>query len=136
MNTEQQLKTAGLKITVPRVRILEMLRGARARHMSAEDVYRALMTTGDDIGLATVYRVLAQFEESGLVRRHNFDENCAVYELNEDEHHDHLVCVECGHVEEFCDPVIEERQQNIAAAARFDMQEHSLIIYGNCEKCQ
>src|SRR5579872_488623 len=113
------LKKAGLKITLPRVKILQILENASSHHLSAEDVYRILLETGEDIGLATVYRVLTQFEEAGLVVRHNFAEGHSVFELDHGAHHDHLVCVKCGQVEEFFDSVIEERQQYVASQAGY-----------------
>lgn len=130
------LKKAGLKITIPRVKILQILENAKLHHVSAEDVYRELLESGDDIGLATVYRVLTQFEEAGLVKRHNFAEGHSVFELDHGTHHDHLVCVKCGRVEEFVDSVIEERQQFVAKQAGFMITEHSLNIYGICNNCQ
>lgn len=130
------LKKAGLKVTIPRVKILEILESAKAHHLSAEDVYRVLLESGEDIGLATVYRVLTQFEEAGLVNRHNFEGGHSVFELDHGRHHDHLVCVKCGRVEEFVDPVIEERQQAIADKAGYEITDHSLNIYGICGGCQ
>lgn len=130
------LKKAGLKITLPRMKILQILENARDHHLSAEDVYRILLESGEDIGLATVYRVLTQFEEAKLVNRHNFSEGHSVFELDHGTHHDHLVCVKCGHVEEFVDPVIEERQQYVANKAGYTITDHSLNIYGICSKCQ
>lgn len=130
------LKRAGLKATLPRLRILEILDASPERHVSAEDVYRALLTAGESIGLATVYRVLTQFEQAGLVIRHNFDGGSAVFELAAGEHHDHLVCVRCSRVTEFIDETIERRQRKIAAENGFTMTDHSLIIYGMCADCQ
>ena len=130
------LKKAGLKITIPRVKILEILENAQSHHLSAEDVYRVLIESGEDIGLATVYRVLTQFEEAGLVVRHNFEEGRSVFEIDHGTHHDHLVCVKCGCVEEFIDPVIEERQQHVAKQAGYTITDHSLNIYGICGVCQ
>jgi Fur family ferric uptake transcriptional regulator len=130
------LKKAGLKITLPRIKILEILENAKDHHLSAEDVYRILVESGDDIGLATVYRVLTQFEEAGLVVRHHFSEEHSVFELDHGEHHDHLVCVKCGKVKEFVDHVIEERQRQVAADAEFSITDHSLNIYGICKSCQ
>ena len=133
------LRRAGLKATLPRLRILEILETSEDRHVSAEDVYRALLTAGESIGLATVYRVLTQFEQAGLVIRHNFDSGSAgsaVFELAAGEHHDHLVCVRCNQVTEFVDEVIEKRQRKIAAEAGYSMTDHSLIIYGVCADCQ
>ena len=130
------LKRAGLKATLPRLRILEILEASTDLHVSAEDVYRALLAAGDSIGLATVYRVLTQFEQAGLVIRHNFDGGSAVFELAAGEHHDHLVCVRCNRVTEFVDEIIERRQRKIAAEAGFAMTDHSLIIYGVCADCR
>ena len=130
------LKKAGLKVTTPRVRILQILENAELHHLSAEEVYRVLLESGDDIGLATVYRVLTQFEEAGLVVRHNFAEGHSVFELDSGKHHDHLVCVKCGRVEEFVDSVIEQRQHQVAADAGYTMTDHSLNIYGICGGCK
>lgn len=130
-----ELRRVGLKVTAPRIKILEILENAATHHLSAEEVYRTLLSSGDDVGLATVYRVLTQFETAGLVTRHNFEGGHSVFELNQGEHHDHLVCVKCGQVEEFVDDLIEQRQKEIAKKARFNMTDHSLNIYGICEKC-
>ena len=130
------LKRAGLKATLPRLRILEILGESVDLHVSAEDVYRTLLASGESVGLATVYRVLTQFEQAGLVIRHNFDSGSAVFELAAGEHHDHLVCVRCGRVTEFVDETIESRQRAIAADNGFAMTDHSLIIYGICTNCQ
>lgn len=130
------LKKAGLKITLPRIKILEILEKTPDRHLSAEDVYKILVESGEDIGLATVYRVLTQFEEAKLVIRHHFAEGHSVFELDLGTHHDHLVCVKCGHVEEFVDEIIESRQKTVAEKNGFCMTDHSLNIYGICEKCQ
>lgn len=135
MNNEQ-LKQAGLKVTLPRLKILQILESTKRRHLSAEEISNALGETGDDVSLATVYRVLTQFETAGLVIRHNFEGGHSVFELNEGEHHDHLVCVKCGFVKEFMDKIIEERQRYIAADAGFLMTDHSLNIYGICQKCR
>lgn len=129
------LKKAGLKITLPRLKILELMEKNEDRHLSAEDIYRLLLESGDDIGLATVYRVLTQFEEAGLVIRHNFAGDQAVFELDSGKHHDHLVCVKCKNVEEFSDSEIEKRQQQIAKHAGFTITDHSLNIYGICQHC-
>ena len=136
MAVQTDLKRAGLKATLPRLRILEILEGSPDRHVSAEDLYRALLAAGESIGLATIYRVLTQFEQAGLVIRHNFDSGSAVFELAASEHHDHLVCVRCGRVTEFVDETIEERQRMIAARNGFTMTDHSLIIYGMCPDCR
>lgn len=129
------LKKAGLKVTLPRVKILQILENAKDHHMSAEDVYRILLESSEDIGLATVYRVLTQFEEAGLVVRHNFEGGHSVFELDHGKHHDHLVCIKCGSVEEFVDSVIEERQQFVAKKAGYTITDHSLNIYGICAQC-
>jgi Fur family ferric uptake transcriptional regulator len=125
-------------VTLPRVKILELLEGSDQRHVSAEDVYKMLLEKGEEIGLATVYRVLTQFESAGLVTRHNFEGGHAVFELESGHHHDHLVCVVCGKVEEFVDRTIENRQKEIAKKHGFDIVDHSLIIYGHCNnpKCR
>lgn len=132
MNDQKNLKNAGLKATLPRLKILELFENSKERHLSAEDVYKILITTGEDVGLATVYRVLTQFEEAGLLSRHHFESGKAVFEINEGTHHDHIVCVKCGRVEEFYDEEIENRQQQAAESRGFKMQEHSLMIYGIC----
>jgi Fur family ferric uptake transcriptional regulator len=134
--TNQNLKQAGLKATLPRLKILEILESDKTRHMSAEEVYRTLLDAGQDVGLATVYRVLTQFEKAGLVTRHHFDENHSVFELSQGEHHDHILCVKCGKVEEFVDEVIEERQKQIAEKSGFTMTDHCLYIYGVCRDCR
>jgi Fur family ferric uptake transcriptional regulator len=134
----QDIRKAGLKVTLPRVKILELLENSDQRHVSAEDVYKMLLDKGDEIGLATVYRVLTQFEAAGLVTRHNFEGGHAVFELERGTHHDHLVCVVCGKVEEFVDNTIEKRQREIAKEHGFEIVDHSLIIYGHCAnpKCK
>ena len=134
MRDEKGLRSAGLKATLPRLKILELFESSNERHMSAEDVYKILLSTGEDVGLATVYRVLTQFEEAGLLARHHFESGKAVFELNEGSHHDHIVCVKCGRVEEFYDDEIEKRQIAAAESRGFTMQEHSLMIYGICSK--
>jgi Fur family transcriptional regulator, ferric uptake regulator len=131
----QQIKGAGLKVTRPREKILSILERSGRRHLSAEDVYKALLNNGDDVGLATVYRVLTQFEEAGLVFRRHFETGQSVFELNSGDHHDHLVCIRCSRVVEFADPLIEERQGAIAAAHGFRIENHSLVIYGVCAQC-
>lgn len=128
------LKKAGLKATLPRIKILDILESNDQRHMSAEDVYKALLETGEEVGLATVYRVLTQFETAGLVIRHNFEGGHAVFELERGQHHDHIVCVQCGRVEEFYDQTIEDRQKSVVAAKGYEINDHSLVIYGNCTK--
>ena len=127
----QELRKAGLKVTLPRVKILQILEGAdpEDQHMSAEDVYRALLDAGEDVGLATVYRVLTQFETAGLVTRHNFETGHSVFELAKGEHHDHMVCMESGEVIEFVDPVIEKRQHQLAEEHGYELVDHSLVLY-------
>lgn len=131
----KDLKKAGLKVTGPRIKILHILETAKSRHLSAEDIYKNLMETGDDIGLATVYRVLTQFEAAGLVMRHNFEGGHSVFELDDGQHHDHLVCINCGKVSEFVDSTIEERQVEIAKKMQFRMTDHTLYIFGFCHDC-
>ncbi len=123
------LKKAGLKATLPRLRILEMLERTGDRHLSAEDVYRALLESGEDVGLATVYRVLTQFETAGIVERHNFDGTHAVFEMARGPHHDHMVCLDTGQVIEFFDEEIERRQRAVVASHGFELQDHSLVLY-------
>lgn len=132
------IKSSGLKATLPRMKVLEIFQHSQKRHLSAEDVYKALLTEGADIGLGTVYRVLMQFAQAGLLSRNHFESGKAVFELNEGEHHDHLVCLHCGQVVEFCDAEIERRQGEIAKANGFDLQGHALALYGICSKpeCQ
>ncbi|WP_040536169.1 ferric iron uptake transcriptional regulator [Legionella drancourtii] len=134
MEESKQLKNAGLKITLPRLKVLQILEQSHNHHLSAEGVYKALLETGEDVGLATVYRVLTQFESAGLVSRHNFGGH-SVFELSQGAHHDHLVCVKCGCVEEFVDEIIEQRQKTIAERANFKMTDHALNIYGICPRC-
>jgi Fur family ferric uptake transcriptional regulator len=134
MNNVDELKSTGLKATLPRLKILEVFHNAKQRHMTAEDVYRVLLEERSDIGLATVYRVLMQFEQAGLLSRSNFESGKAIYELNEGQHHDHLVCLDCGRVEEFFDPEIERRQQLVAQSRGFSLQEHALSLYAHCTK--
>ena len=134
MTHVEELKSSGLKATLPRIKILEVFQQAERRHMTAEDVFKALLADGSDIGLATVYRVLMQFEQAGLLSRSNFESGKAVFELNEGQHHDHLVCLNCGRVEEFFDPEIEARQRAVAETRGFQLQEHSLALYANCTK--
>jgi Fur family ferric uptake transcriptional regulator len=134
MTNIEELKSTGLKATLPRLKILEVFQSGRQRHMTAEDVYRVLLQDHSDIGLATVYRVLMQFEQAGLLIRSNFESGKAVYELNQGEHHDHLVCLDCGRVEEFFDPEIERRQQDVAQSRGFALQEHALSLYAHCAK--
>lgn len=134
MSRLEELKSTGLKATLPRLKILEIFQSGRQRHMTAEDVFKALLEEQADIGLATVYRVLTQFEQAGILVRSNFEAGKAVYELNEGQHHDHLVCLDCGRVEEFYDPEIEQRQQLIAQDRGFRIQEHALSLYAHCTR--
>ena len=129
MLQRQELRKAGLKVTLPRLKILEILEGSEQRHLSAEDIYKELLSIGEDIGLATVYRVLTQFETAGLVKRHNFEGGHSVFEMNEGEHHDHMVCVETGEVVEFINDEIERLQREIAQQHDFDLIDHSLVLY-------
>ncbi len=135
-NDNSELKKVGLKVTLPRIKILQILECAKNRHMSAEEIYKQLLESGDDVGLATVYRVLTQFEAAGLVIRHHFETEHAVFELNDSEHHDHLVCIKCGTIEEFLDPIIEERQQAVADSMDFTITDHYLYLYGYCKNCE
>ena len=130
----KDLRKAGLKVTLPRLKILEILEGSNTRHLSAEDIYRILLESHEDIGLATVYRVLTQFEAAGLVTRHHFEDGMAVFELNQGTHHDHIVCLDCGRVEEFVDSGIEARQTAVAHKLSFTISDHSLILYGHCQR--
>lgn len=134
MSDPSDLKSIGLKATLPRLKILDLFEGSTKRHLSAEEVYRLLIAEDIDIGLATVYRVLTQFEQAGLLIRHHFDSDKAVYELNSGGHHDHLVCLQCGRVEEFFDEEIERRQKKVAAQRGFSIHDHSLHIYADCIK--
>ncbi len=134
MSNPSDLKNIGLKATLPRLKILDLFEQSDKRHMTAEEVYRLLSDEGQDIGLATVYRVLTQFEQAGLLIRHHFDSDKAVFELNHGDHHDHLVCLQCGKVEEFFDPEIEKRQQRIAKERGFAIHDHSLHLYVDCTK--
>ncbi|MCX7193961.1 MAG: ferric iron uptake transcriptional regulator [Proteobacteria bacterium] len=134
MHQPDHLKNAGLKTTLPRLKVLSLFESGQERHMSAEDVYKLLLASGDDVGLATVYRVLTQFEQAGLLVRHYFEGGKSVFELNQGNHHDHIVCLQCGHVEEFYDAAIEERQEKAAAERGFSIREHSLYIYAECTK--
>ncbi len=138
MSNPNELKSIGLKATLPRLKVLEIFQNSTVRHMSAEDVYRILLGENLDIGLATVYRVLTQFEQAGLLSRNHFETGKAVFELNEGSHHDHLVCLQCGRVEEFYAPEIERLQVQIAKDRGFSIQEHALSLYGNClkENCE
>ena len=134
MTNIDELKSTGLKATLPRLKILEIFQKGGQRHMTAEDVFRVLLEERSDIGLATVYRVLTQFEAAGLVTRHHFADGMAVFELNQGAHHDHIVCVDCGRVEEFLDSGIEERQTSVAKKMGFEIRDHSLILYGHCRR--
>ena len=134
MTNINELKNTGLKATLPRLKILEIFQTGKQRHMTAEDVFRVLLDERSDVGLATVYRVLTQFEQAGLLNRSNFESGKAVYELNEGQHHDHLVCLDCGKVEVFYDAEIEKRQHAVATVKGFTITDHSLSIYANCTK--
>ncbi|MDQ6619286.1 MAG: ferric iron uptake transcriptional regulator [Pseudomonadota bacterium] len=136
MTSPKDLKDAGLKATAPRLKIINLFETSRVRHLSAEDVYKQLLADGLDVGLATVYRVLTQFEQAGLLARHHFESGKAVFELNEGRHHDHLVCMQCGRVEEFYDAEIEKRQTRIASERGFEIREHALYLYAECVKPQ
>lgn len=137
MHQPGHLKSAGLKSTLPRLKVLELFENGKERHLSAEDVYKQLLGSGEDVGLATVYRVLTQFEQAGLLMRHHFEGGKSVFELNKGDHHDHIVCLRCGHVEEFFDKAIETRQEKIASDLGFAIRHHSLHIYADCtrKKC-
>ena len=130
------LRKAGLKVTLPRMKILNILEDSNARHQSAEDVYKILLETGEDIGLATVYRVLTQFESAGLVKRHHFEGGHSVFELNQGDHHDHILCVKCGRVDEFVDEIIEQHQKDIATRLGYELTDHCLYMYGVCSQCK
>lgn len=132
MREPDELKNAGLKATLPRLKVLSLFESSKERHLSAEDVYKILLNSGEDVGLATVYRVLTQFEQAGLLIRHHFESGKAVFELNQGGHHDHIVCIKCGRVEEFYDEEIEKRQKMAAEARGFKIHDHSLYIYGIC----
>jgi Fur family ferric uptake transcriptional regulator len=134
MSSAQSLKESGLKATLPRRKVLELFEQSKVRHLSAEDVYKSLMAEGIDIGLATVYRVLTQFEQAGLLSRQHFETGKAVFELNQGGHHDHLVCLQCGRVEEFYDAEIEQRQAEVARRRGFELKGHSLALYADCSK--
>lgn len=134
MTENQELRKAGLKVTLPRVKILQILESSRERHLSAEDVYKALLEAGEDVGLATVYRVLTQFEQAGLVERHNFDGGHSVFELDDGPHHDHMVCTDTGTVVEFHNDKIEQLQEQIAEELGYELTGHSLVLYGHPKK--
>jgi Fur family ferric uptake transcriptional regulator len=130
----KELKQAGLKVTLPRMKILNILQQQPSTHLTAEAIFQALGGSGEEIGLATVYRVLTQFEASGLVKRYHFESGQSVFEINQGTHHDHMLCLDCGQIEEFCDEEIERRQQIIAQRLGFELTEHSLILYGHCSR--
>lgn len=133
----QELRDVGLKVTLPRMKILEiMMRETSEHHLNAEQVYKILLSKNEEIGLATIYRVLTQFEAAGLVTRHHFEGSNSVFELNKGSHHDHVVCVKCGIVDEFTDEIIEDRQKQIAKDLGYDLTDHSLYLYGLCPKCK
>ncbi|HEX7638183.1 MAG TPA: ferric iron uptake transcriptional regulator [Burkholderiaceae bacterium] len=134
MTHAEELKSSGLKATLPRIKILEVFQRSAERHLTAEDVYKALLSDGSDIALATVYRVLMQFEQAGILARSHFESGKSVFELNEGSHHDHLLCLTCGRVEEFFDAEIESRQREVAASRGFRLQEHALSLYAVCER--
>jgi len=134
MSDSQDLRKAGLKATLPRITILTLFENSEQRHLSADDVYRELLNEGEDIGLATVYRVLTQFETAGLLIRHHFESGKAVFELNSGSHHDHLVCMQCGRVEEFYEPEIERLQDQVAEQRQFKIRDHSLYLYADCQR--
>jgi Fur family transcriptional regulator, ferric uptake regulator len=136
MSTPHDLKNAGLKATLPRLKIINLFEQSPVRHLTAEDVYRKLLAEGLDVGLATVYRVLTQFEQAGLLVRHHFESGKAVFELNQGGHHDHLVCLQCGRVEEFFDAEIEKRQTKIARERGFEISEHALYLYAECTRAK
>lgn len=135
MHEDQDLKSAGLKVTLPRIKVLEIFRSAETRHLSAEDVYHRLAGQQAEIGLATVYRVLTQLEEAGMLARNTFNAGKAVYELNEGKHHDHLICLDCGRTEEFLDSTIEKRQKAIAESFGYVLRDHQMALYGYCPAC-
>ena len=137
MSQKSDLQLAGLKRTQPRLKILDILEKSAVRHLGADDIYRAMLESGEQIGLATVYRVLAQFESAGLVIRHNFESNgSAIFELNDAAHHDHMVCVQCGKVYEFMNFDIEKKQIEVANNAGFEIEDHALYLYGRCKNCK
>ena len=136
MSYSDDLRQAGLKTTLPRLRVLSILESSKVRHLSAEDIYRELLSEDESIGLATVYRVLTQFVDADLVIRHNFEGDRAVFELNDEDHHDHMVCMGCGKVIEFIDPRIEKLQLKVADDHAFVIQDHALTLYGMCKRCK
>jgi Fur family ferric uptake transcriptional regulator len=131
----QELRKAGLKVTLPRVKILQIMEASTTKHLSAEDVYKILLEADEDVGLATVYRVLTQFESAGLVARHHFEGGHSVFEMTSGNHHDHIVCTKCGSVEEFFDEIIENQQEEIASRYGFKITDHSMYLYGICKNC-
>jgi Fur family ferric uptake transcriptional regulator len=131
----KDLRNVGLKVTLPRLKILDMLEKASNRHLSAEDIYKGLLEDGEEIGLATVYRVLTQFEGAGLIKRHHFEGGNSIFELNQGEHHDHILCIKCGRVDEFYDDIIEDRQEKVAERMGYKITDHSLYVYGVCKDC-
>ncbi|MFK5915424.1 MAG: ferric iron uptake transcriptional regulator [Woeseiaceae bacterium] len=135
MQDEKDLKKAGLRTTIPRLKILEIFGNSRSRHLSAEEVYRNLLEEGEDIGLATVYRVLTQFESAGLLKKNTFGDNKAVFELDSGEHHDHMICVQCGGVQEFHNDLIENMQLEVCKSAKFELSYHEMNLYGVCSDC-
>jgi Fur family ferric uptake transcriptional regulator len=135
MHEHEDLKGAGLKVTLPRIKVLEIFRTAETRHLSADEVYHRLAGRQSDVGLATVYRVLTQLEEAGMLARNTFTGGKAVYELNEGKHHDHLICLDCGRTEEFNDPTIEKRQRAVADSFGYTLRDHRLALYGYCRRC-
>ncbi|MBF0309759.1 MAG: ferric iron uptake transcriptional regulator [Magnetococcales bacterium] len=134
VNMNSSLRQAGLKATVPRLKIMSLFQSEESQHLSAEEVYKRLLSEGEEVGLATIYRVLMQFEQAGLLRRHHFEGGKAVFELNQGDHHDHLVCLQCGRVEEFYDEEIERRQKELALKRGFQVQDHALYLYADCLK--
>jgi Fur family ferric uptake transcriptional regulator len=132
---KENLKEVGLKVTIPRLKILEILETSKKKHMSAEQIYKVLLANHQEVGLTTVYRVLTQFEQLKMVRRLNFEDNQAVFELVDEQHHDHLICVKCGNIEEFIDEVIEQHQENIAKKYGYKLTDHNLCLYGICKNC-
>ena len=132
--SNQDLRKAGLKVTLPRIKILELLENSKQHHLSAEDIYKTLLEQGEDVGLATVYRVLTQFEAAGIIQRHHFENNHSVFEIMQEDHHDHLVCLQCGRVEEFYAPQIEQRQIRVAQERGFAVNDHALYLYADCIK--
>jgi Fur family ferric uptake transcriptional regulator len=136
MYQPEHLKNAGLKSTLPRLKVLDLFEKSEDRHLSAEDVYKQLLNNGEDVGLATVYRVLTQFQQAGLLIRHHFEGGKSVFELNGGDHHDHIVCVRCGRVEEFADDEIEQLQKKVADKLGFELTDHNLNMYGLCPECR